>query len=117
MDIPYLRNEFLKNKEFLKSLYLNNPRRNYNNLQRCTENEVNILIKILHLISNGNISLKKENFAVLKKSKRLNVIKNNFESKVDFLNCLKLPLQEKINLVKKLSALYNALLFTMFNVI
>lgn len=115
MDIPYLRSEFLKHKQFLRSLFTNNPRRNSAKLEHAQSSELNTLIKILHLICNGKISLRKDDFKIIQKSKRLNLLKNCFETKRSFLNSLKISQKDKVLLLKKFSALYHSLLFTMFN--
>ena len=51
MDIPFLRNEFLKEKEFLHSLYSNGPRKNKKKIEQLINNGKlipnNIIIKLL----------------------------------------------------------------------
>lgn len=115
MDVPYLKNEFFKTKPFLKKLFENNPRRTSALLQKAKISELNILVKILFLICTGKISIRKNDFKLIKQSKRLNYFKQHFDSKKSFLKILKTNNIEKIAILKKFSALYSSLLYTMFN--
>lgn len=115
MDIPYLKNEFKNSQSFLEKLYKNNPRRNSKIIEKADDKELKVLIKILHLICTGQISIRGQDFKTLQKSKRLNYFKLHFESIKSFLDLLKSNRQHKVNVLKKFSALYEQLLFTMFN--
>ena len=115
MDIPFLRNEFLKEKEFLHFLYSNNPRKNSKKINKASENQLKIVIKIFHLIANGSISLKSSDLPLLKKSKRLFLFHDTFEKRDNFLSILNASEEIKKKELKKFSALYPILLKTMFN--
>lgn len=115
MDTAYLRNEFLTVKGFLKELSTLNPRRNASKIYHATEKELDILIKILHLVCIGKISLRKSDFEAIKQSKRLHLLKSHFETKSSLITALKKDKSEKVTLLKKFCALYSNLLYTMFN--
>ena len=51
MDIPYLRSEFLSEREFLHFLYSSKARKIPLKLSKATEKQLNILIKILTCFS------------------------------------------------------------------
>ena len=115
MDIPYLRGEFLQVKGFLKDLYSNNPRSNTTRISFANTKSLNTLIKILHLVCNGNITIRKADHEALVKSRRLKTLRNSFESKKDFVNLLNSNSEQKIKILKLFVALYKNLLYTMFN--
>jgi hypothetical protein len=114
MDIPFLRNEFLKEKEFLHSLYSNGPRKNKKKIDNASLRQLNILIKISHLISNGQIGIKSSDAPTFKKSRRQILFHDTFEKRDNFLSILNAPEESKKKELKKFSALYPILLKTMF---
>ena len=87
MDIPYLRGEFLQVKGFLNDLYSNNPKANSTRISFANVKSLNTLIKILHLICNGNITIRKADHSALVKSRRLKTLRSYFETKNNFLKC------------------------------
>lgn len=115
MDIPYLRSEFLSEREFLHFLYSSKARKIPLKLSKATEKQLNILIKICHLISVGRISIRQIDFETLKKSKRLNFFTSHFNRRDNFLSILSASRDTKIKELKKISALFSNLLYTMFN--
>lgn len=117
MDISYLKSEFLNVKSFLYDLYTGNPRQNASRISNAVECKLNVLIKILHLICIGEIHLRKSDHETIKKSKRLNFLKINFNSKINFLRLLNSPREQKIIVLRKFCSIYQPLLFTMFNLI
>ena len=117
MDIVYLKSEFLSVKGFLFELYSGNARSNANKIFNADDKKLDILIKALHLIANGHIHIRKEDYAVLKKSKRLNFMKFHFDRKDSYVHLLTGSREEKIKTLRKMSALYPSLLYTFFNLI
>jgi len=117
MDIVYLKSEFLNVKGFLHSLYSKNPRANAQLIINANDIELNTLIKILHLICTGKIHLRKSDFKILKKSKRLNFLKNFLERKDSYVKLLKSTREQKIQVLRKFCALYNPLLYLLFNLV
>lgn len=117
MDVSYLKSEFLNVKSYLYELYEGNPRRNARKLLNSTNEKLDTLIKILHLICVGEIHLRKVDYETLKRSKRLNYLKSHFNTKLNYLHSLNAPREEKVNILRKFAALYKALLYTMFNLV
>ena len=117
MDIVYLKSEFLNVKGFLYELYTGNAKSNANKILNAEEKKLDVLIKAIHLICNGKIYLRKQDFAVLKKSKRLNFMKFHFERKASFVNLLENSREEKIKILRQFSALYPTILYSFFNLI
>jgi len=115
MDIPFLRQQFLTYRDFLHFLYANNPRKNANKITKATDIQLSVLIKICHLISLGRISIRRSDFESLKNSKRLNLFTSHFNRRDSFLSILKAPKEIKVKELKKFSALFPHLLYTMFN--
>lgn len=117
MDVDYLKSEFLNVKAFLYDLYIGNARQNAIKISNAVDEKLNVLIKILHLICSGEIHLRKQDHETIKKSKRLNYLKQNFNTKVSFVRLLNSPREQKIIVLRKFSAIYKPLLYTMFNLI
>jgi hypothetical protein len=117
MDVDYLKSEFLNVKTFLYDLYTGNARQNANKITQAVDNKLNVLIKILHLICRGTIHLRKIDHETIKKSKRLNYLKLQLNTKVAFVRLLNSPREHKIQVLRKFSAIYEPLLYTMFNLI
>ena len=69
-----LREIFIKEKLFLKKLYLGNPLSNRTALSFATILQLNVLIRILYHIVRGNIPMKKCHFETLIKSKKRRVL-------------------------------------------
>lgn len=117
MDVDYLKSEFLNVKSFLYELYTGNPRQNATKINNAVEQKLDVLIKILHLICIGEIHLRKVDHETIKKSKRLNFLKQHFNTKLNFHRLLTSPREQKVIVLRKFSAIYQPLLYTMFNLI
>jgi len=117
MDIHYLKSEFLNVKSFFYYLYSHSPRQNSTRIFNASDRELNVLIKFLHLVCKGVITLKQHNFDALLKSKRMNLLRNNFEEKKSFLKTLNLEREKKVLVLKKFVVLYPNLFYTTFNLV
>jgi len=117
MDIHYLKSEFLNVKDFFYFLYSHNSRQNSARISSASDKELDILIKFLHLISNGKIILKKQNLEAVLKSRRMKTLRCHFERKDSFLETLNSERDNKIDILKKFVVLYPSLFFTTFNLI
>ena len=82
MDKVYLLSLFQSQKGFLKKLYEGDQTPRI--LAVANDHSLNVLIRILHLIANGEIVLSKEHASVIKKSLRLNKLRK-FESQKYFI--------------------------------
>jgi len=117
MDIVYLKSEFLNVQNFLYKLFTSNPRSNANSIFNANDRELDTLIKVLHLICNGQIHLRKSDYQILKKSKRLNFLESYFERKDKYVKLLHSSREDKIQVLRKFSALYNSLFYLLFNLV
>jgi len=110
-----MKSEILHHKVFLHTLYKGNPRQNANLIANANDSALNTLIKVLHLICNGIISLRKHDFQILKKSKLLNFLNSYVNTKDSYVKLLLASREDKIQILRKFSALYNSLLYLIFN--
>jgi len=117
MDIVYLKSEFLNVQGFLYKLFKGSPRGNANVIANASDCELDTLIKVLHLICIGSIHFRKQDFEILKKSKRLNFLKSYVHKKDSYVKLLHSSREEKIQILRKFSALYNCLLYMLFNLV
>jgi hypothetical protein len=81
MDKVYLRSLFVQEKDFLKKLYDGQG----NALTFASDKSLNTLIKILHLIAEGHIPMRKQDEAEIKTAKKFNSL-NKFASKTFFFS-------------------------------
>ena len=84
-----LRECMIKEKLFLKSLYLGNPLSNRTCLSFATELQLNVLIRVLYNIVRGQIPIKKVHFEKLTKSRKRRVLQDRLQD-VKKLNEVKL---------------------------
>ena len=80
-----LRECMIKEKLFLKNLYLGNPLSNRRTLSFSTPLQLNILINIFYYIVIGEIPLKKNHFEKLGKSKKRRIMHNRLNTHKKFL--------------------------------
>jgi hypothetical protein len=111
MDKVYLRSLFVQEKDFLKKLYDGQG----NALTFASDKSLNTLIKILHLIAEGHIPMRKQDKAEIKTAKKFNSL-NKFASKTFFAQITKTGTREtKLKELKQFLKLYPLLLHTFFN--
>jgi|688.fasta_scaffold12185_7 hypothetical protein len=116
MDKVYLRHLFEENKNFLRQLFEEKSVANTQKLlNNATDSTLNVLVRILYLIANGEISLHESHQEVFKKSKRLGKL-SAFESRSYFVQLLHSPRSEKLHVLKQFLKLYPFLLHTFFNI-
>ena len=111
VDKVHIRQLMLRDKIFLYNLYEGKGSR----LNSASEIQMNTLIKILHLILNDHIELREQHYKNVVRAKRLKLLKKNFEKNSDFINVLKLSVEEKRRLLKQLLVCYPWLLHAIFN--
>lgn len=108
---PYL----VRDKVFLEQLYESQSIPNSKRLILfAPDQKLDTLIKLLHLISNGQITMKKEHFNMFQKS-QLKLIKKNFEGKKSVKEFLKKERKMKVTILQKLSPIMSHLLYPLFN--
>lgn len=114
MDKPYLRHLLEENREMIKTLFSGSSKVIQTELSRANDQSLDLLLRILYLISIGEISLTEEAAESIKKAKRIKKL-FAFESKNYFLKTLKSSRKEKIDLLKQFTKVYSDLLYTFFH--
>ena len=118
MDTIYLQSLLINHRPFLKSLYTGNNLLNLRTIENASDRQLNIVIRVLHLIANGVISMKAAQFKVVKSSKRFKLLRDKFESKASFAKILNSVATDKpirVKLLKQFASIYPQLFYTMFN--
>jgi hypothetical protein len=116
MNNEQMKSLLIRDKTFLKSLYEgSNPLKNRRVLNSANDLQLDTLLKYLHFLSNGRIKMKKENFDIINKENKLKLIKSNVESKSRLNNLIRSDRMTKLKLLNKLSKIYSALLYILFN--
>ena len=112
MDKVYLRSLFVSDKDFKKKLYEGNG---YGVLTFASDKSLNTLIKILHLIADGHIPMRKQDETEIRNAKKFNLL-NKFSSKTFFHEMSKSASREiKLKELKHFLKLYPVLLHSFFN--
>ena len=102
-----------RDKLFLKELYTSDSKSKIKNtLIFSSEGELNTLIKYIHLLSNGEIHMKKQNFDAL--ATHLKFLKKNFEKKSSFQRLSHSHRKDKIKLLLRFQTLFPHLLAPLF---
>ena len=114
-DKTFLRQLFLRHKLFLKNLYEGQSLTNINTIGFASDTALNVLVRLLHLIANGEIPMRSVDFDLLKKSKRLVFLRSKFESNAAFIQTFKLQREFKISILKQFSSMYPNILYFLFN--
>jgi len=115
MSNEQFKSQLIRDKLFLKELYESNSvSKSKNILYFATDVQIATLIKYIHLVSNGEIKIKKLNFEAIR-NYHISAIKKNFEKKSKFQALLRLNRKEKIKILSKFIAAYSHLLAPLFN--
>ena len=115
MNKEVMRSYLLRDKAFLRQLYEGtNPVANNRILTVSSDSKLNTLIRYLHFVSNGEIKIKRQNFDKIP-SNKLNLIRRNVEKKAALARLIRGEREAKIKFLKKLSSVYGALLYVLFN--
>jgi hypothetical protein len=111
-----MKSLLIRDRGFLHELYEGpNPLKNNRVLRGASDTQLNTLIKFLHFLSNGEITMKKENFEIIEREKKIKLIKSKVEKKKNMNVLLKSERNEKLKFLNKLCNIYSALLSTLFN--
>ena len=115
MSNEQFKTQLIRDKLFLKELYQSNSlSKSKQILYFASDAEISTVLKYIHLVSNGEIKIKKANFEALKKH-HLAAIKKNFERKAKFLLILRLNRKDKIKILSKFAPVFSHLLAPLFN--
>jgi hypothetical protein len=112
-DVVHLRDIFLRDKRFLIDLYTNNLYQNKKLISSATQQHLNTLLKILHLVANNEIPIQKPEFDVIKKAKKVGLLKKRIKNNKDFLALLE-EAEEKRIFVQRFAGVFKALLKPFF---
>lgn len=105
----------IRDKPFLKDLYEGTNSLNKKRLLMFANDEkLDTLIKYLHFLATGQISLKKDHFNQLT-LRTVNLLKRNVEKKPKLLFLIESDRNVKLKFLLKLTNVYNLLLDTLFN--
>ncbi len=116
MDQVSVKNQLIRDKEFLRQLYeAQEVPKSKHILTFASDSQINTLIKFLHFLSNGEITIKKENFDEISKARKIQVLKSCVEKKAAVQRLLKSERKIKINFLNKLAPVYPFLLHCLFN--
>ena len=115
MNNQELQNYMKQHKSTLKILFkakTNQQKKNI--LLNLSLIEVNVIFHILFYITQGVIPIKKHNYQILEKSKKLALLYRFFENDLILEKNLALPLKEKIGLLLKFVPVYETLFHPIF---
>lgn len=111
-DRVYLHQLFVKHKEFLRKLYSG---QNANKvLNSATDEEINVVLKILHLLGDSQIPVESSHKDALIKARRTSKLAK-LGSRSEIREIMKKSRTEKLQIVKHFSSVYPRLLQLMFN--
>lgn len=102
----------IQNKQFLHNLF--KQTNVVKILNHASDSELNLLLKVLHLINQGHIPLKQKHYEVVIRSKREKKLQL-FESRQFLREKLKGSREDKLRLLKQFSKLFSILLHHLFN--
>ena len=116
MDKDTVKSQLVRDKEFLRQLYeATDQVKAKQILTFASDPQINTLIKFLHFLSTGEITIKKENFEEVSKARKIQVLKRFVETKPAVQKMLKAERRLKMNFLQKLSSVYPFLLHCLFN--
>ena len=82
MDKDTVKSQLVRDKEFLRQLYeATDQVKAKQILTFASDPQINTLIKFLHFLSTGEITIKKENFEEVSKARKIQVLKKFVEKK------------------------------------
>ena len=112
-DKVHLRDIFLRDKRFLLDLYSNNIYQNKKLIASATQEHLNTLLKILHLIANNEIPIEKDDFDLIKKAKKVGLLRKKIKTNSDFLALLSSAEEKRIYL-RRFAGVFRSLLKPFF---
>jgi hypothetical protein len=112
MDWPYLRHLLIQHKAFLNNLFKQTNVTKI--LNHASDTELNVVLKLLHLINLGHLPLKQKHHEVIVRSKREKKLEQ-FESRRFLIEKLHASREEKLKVLKQFAKLFSILLHQIFN--
>ena len=112
MDIPYLRHQILKHKTLLQNLH--SQVKVQQTLNHASNDGLNFVMKLLHLLTIGHIKLPQGANDVIAKSLRSKKLAQ-FESKTYLHHMLLTNREDKLSVLKQFNKLYSTLFHYLFH--
>jgi len=112
MDWPYLRHLLIQHKSFLNNLF--KQTNVIKILNHASDTELNVLLKLLHLINLGHLPLNEKHHEVIVRSKREKKLEQ-FDSRRFLREKLNGSREEKLKVLKQFAKLFSVLLHHIFN--
>jgi len=106
MDRPYLRHQILKHKNLIHNLHKNS--KVSQSLNNANNEGLNLVLKLLHLITQGRIKLPQSATETISKSLRSKKL-SEFESRRYLNDLLSKPREDKLRVIKQFNKLYSTL--------
>lgn len=105
----------VQKKEFLKNLFLTKSTKALKSILLSAHLEdLDLLLNILFFITQGDIPIKKVNFQILQKTKKISILHKYFQSEKHFKKILISPLKEKTMILIKFLPVMSNLLYPLF---
>lgn len=112
LDKTSLKSAMIRDKGFIKELFIGNSVSNAKLLNFAEDVQLNTLIKILYFVANGEIKVKK---SFSDNVKQIKLLRKHFESKQAAMNLIKNSRVAKIKALKVFSSHFNLLLYHILN--
>lgn len=107
--MPFER-ELQRHSEFLKTFQGASASDVRKKLHSASDVEINILLKVLHSVTVGQIPIKSEDLAMLVKKRRVPTLRKYFEEKENYFALRHQSRREKVNVLFKLQTVIPILL-------
>lgn len=113
MDKVFLREQLKKHKDFLHKLQSGHSVGK--TLNQSSDSELDVVLKLLHLVGDGHIAIKGVHKDTIKKAKREAKLVS-IGSKINFHQLMKQSREVKIKFAKHFISLYGILFHSLFHV-
>lgn len=114
MDRVHLRQQLQKHKTLLFQLY-SGKANNSKVLNSASDEELAILLKLLHLLGDGEVGVSAKHAQSIKTAKRESKLEKFGASRKDLITLLHCDRATKLKFIKSFSSLFPALLHKLFN--
>ena len=116
MNEENLKSLLIRDKQFLKSLFeTSNVFKNKHLVNTADDAHLDTLIKYLHFVTNGKIFINRQNFEVIRKTKKIKILQKFVESENSTLMLLNGTRRQKVQFLLKLTSVYVNLFYGLFN--
>lgn len=115
MEESKLRALMLQNRAFLQQLYTSNSMQAKKILAVATNVQLKLICEVIHKVSCGSIAMRKDDFPLLKRAKKVNYLEKTFFSKQSLNKILRADREWKMEKLSKLASVFPILLHALFN--